>query len=182
MKRPLGVTILALAYFLIALGWSVLFVIVAGELFKEFAKPAPWGLTFLIFFLPWCLLCALLSLASGFGLWRLRRWGRILVATVAGLISVAFLADFLLWTTVTTRDVITQWDSFSRAYRDLFLLPYHLVSWPIWEASRGLFPDSEFASYYAEFIVSYVVVIVGYAGIARYMVSKRVKQAFSPAP
>lgn len=55
------------------------------------------------------------------------------------------------------------------------LAPYYLVTWPIWEVIDFIFPDRD---YFVQVIASYFLGGLGYVGVARYMLSTRVKQAF----
>ena len=181
MKRPAGVTFIAVLNIVVGVAWFILFGVVSAGLVKELTKGHPWGVKFDAFLATWSLLWAAMFLAIGIGLWRLRRWARFLSMGLAALISVGFVVDFFRWTAEEGGDVMTQWESFEMLCRHILLLPYLLIAAPIGAGLYQLFPGSRSSVLTTLAVTTYSVGVLGYAGIARYMLTARAKQAFGRA-
>ncbi len=174
MRRPLGITFVAILQLLTGLGH---FAILAAILFAFFFGNISWEHVWdrrTLLPLGYLALGAVVFLAAGYGLWRLREWGRWLALTVAGLAVLVLLISFFDRMRYFYTDIMSSWD----LVETVLTLPFFLLLWPIWEAATRFLP--EFA-YEAQFVARYGIGIAVNALIVRYVLSGRVKQAFGAA-
>lgn len=178
MRRPRGITLLAVLFTVVGIGW-------VAEACRLAVHAARWwdflttigGLAFILLWTVFCSLWAAAFLAAAYGLWHLRSWARALVLALAGPSSLTFLVGLLEWSYTPPSDVLTRFQVLMQSSQGILLMPYTLVTSPIRELAARFF--GEHYPYTVDFVVRFFVGGVGYALIVLYLLRAGARQAFS---